>query len=56
MSENQTTQHDANFWENEVAYFETALEGIQRSYAILASLKENAKKQLDECLAQTEAE
>lgn len=54
MSENQKTQHDANFWENEVAYFETALEGIQRSYAILADLKQNAKNKLEECLAQTE--
>lgn len=42
----QAPQKDDQFWENEVRYYEDALEGLKRSYAILSSLKEHALQEL----------
>lgn len=42
--------NSSEFWENEILYFENAMQGLNTSYAILAQLKINAQAKLDAIL------
>lgn len=57
MEKNQTTQNAEQglaYWENEVKYFDDALEGLRRTFGIISSLREMAEKQVEELLPERE--
>lgn len=53
MKKSQTPQpqeqvKDLAYWENEIEYFERAIDGLQTTYSVMMSLLQHAKEQFEQ--------